>query len=72
MRHVLAAAERAGAKTKLISGSSRNCRCTSPKSERSDGARDLVADSLGRTASSGLTGYHGSISPRQKPLVMPE
>jgi FMN reductase len=59
MRHVLAAAQRAGARTKLISGSSLQLPLYQPDNpERSDGARDLVAE----LALADSPGYHGSIS----------
>jgi len=64
MRYVLAAAERAGAKTKLISGSSLQLPLYQPDNpERSDGARDLVAElALADGIILGSPGYHGSIS----------
>src|SRR5882672_10300290 len=64
MRHVLAAAERAGAKTKLISGSALQLPLYQPDNpERSDGARDLVAElALADGIILGSPGYHGSIS----------
>jgi len=64
MRHVLCAAQRAGARTKLISGSSLQLPLYQPEnSERSDAARDLVAE-LARADGIILAspGYHGSIS----------
>src|SRR5258708_679090 len=64
MRYVLAAAERAGAKTKLISGSSLQLPLYQPDNpERSDGARGLVAElALADGIILGSPGYHGSIS----------
>src|SRR5260370_38435190 len=64
MRHVLAAAQRAGARTKLISGSSLQLPLYQPDTpERSDGARDLVAElALADGIILGSPGYHGSIS----------
>src|SRR5258708_22922505 len=64
MRCVLAAAERAGARTKLISGSSLQLPLYQPDNpERSDGARDLVAElALADGIILGSPGYHGSIS----------
>src|SRR5262249_47231368 len=64
MQHVLAAAERAGARTKLISGASLKLPLYQPdNSERSDGARDLVAElALADGIIIGSPGYHGSIS----------
>ena len=64
MRHVLAAAERAGAKTKLISGAALQLPLYQPDNpERSDGARDLVAElALADGIILGSPGYHGSIS----------
>src|ERR1700678_2526851 len=64
MRHVLRAAQRAGARTKLISGTSLQLPLYQPEiSERSDAARDLVAE-LARADGIILAspGYHGSIS----------
>jgi FMN reductase len=64
MRYVLAAAEHAGATTKLISGSSLQLPLYQPDNpERSDGARELVAQ-LARADGIilGSPGYHGSIS----------
>src|ERR1700678_3246456 len=64
MRHVLAAAQRAGARTKLISGASLQLPLYQPDTpERSDAARDLVAE-LARADGIvlGSPGYHGSIS----------
>jgi FMN reductase len=64
MRYVLAAAERAGARTKLISGSSLQLPLYQPDNpERSDGARELVAQlALADGIILGSPGYHGSIS----------
>src|SRR6266478_4690363 len=64
MRHVLAAAERAGARSKLISGSSLQLPLYQPDNpERSDGARDLVAElALADGIILGSPGYHGGIS----------
>src|ERR1700687_5217768 len=64
MRYVLAAAQRAGARTKLISGSSLQLPLYQPDNpERSDGARDLVAQlALADGIILGSPGYHGSIS----------
>jgi FMN reductase len=64
MRHVLAAAERAGARTKLISGPSLQLPLYQPdNAERSDGARNLVAElALADGIILGSPGYHGSIS----------
>jgi FMN reductase len=64
MRHVLAAAERAGAKTKLISGTALQLPLYQPDNpERSDGARDLVAElALADGIILGSPGYHGGIS----------
>ena len=64
MRHVLAAAQRAGARTKLISGAALQLPLYQPDNpERSDAARDLVAE-LARADGIvlGSPGYHGSIS----------
>jgi FMN reductase len=64
MRHVLAAAQRAGARTKLISGSALQLPLYQPDNpERSDGARELVAElALADGIILGSPGYHGSIS----------
>ena len=64
MRHVLAAAQRAGARTKLISGSSLQLPLYQPDNqERSDAARDLVAELASADGIIlGSPGYHGSIS----------
>jgi FMN reductase len=64
MRHVLAVAQRAGARTKLISGAALELPIYQPENpERSEAARDLVAQ-LGRADGIilGSPGYHGSIS----------
>src|ERR1700686_921443 len=64
MRHVLATAQRAGARTKLISGPLLQLPLYQPDNpERSDGARDLVAElALADGIILGSPGYHGSIS----------
>ena len=64
MRHVLDAAERAGARTKLISGSALQLPLYQPDNpQRSDAARDLVAElALADGIILGSPGYHGSIS----------
>ena len=64
MRYVLEAAQRAGARTKLISGSSLQLPLYQPDNpERSDAARDLVAElALADGIILGSPGYHGSIS----------
>jgi FMN reductase len=64
MRHVLAAAERAGARTKLVSGSALQLPLYQPDNpERSDAARALVAElALADGIVLGSPGYHGSIS----------
>jgi FMN reductase len=64
MRHVLAAAERAGAKTKLISGAALHLPMYQPDNpQRSEAARDLVAElALADGIILGSPGYHGSIS----------
>jgi len=64
MRHVLTAAQRAGARTKLISGPALQLPLYQPDNpERSDAARDLVAElALADGIILGSPGYHGSIS----------
>jgi FMN reductase len=64
MQYVLDAAERAGARTKLISGAALQLPMYQPEnSERSDAARDLVAHlALADGIILGSPGYHGSIS----------
>jgi FMN reductase len=64
MRHVLSAAQRAGAATKLISGTALQLPMYEPGNpERSDGARELVAElALADGIILGSPGYHGSIS----------
>jgi FMN reductase len=64
MRFVLAAAERRGARTRLISGSALQLPLYQPDNpERSDGARELVAElALADGILLGSPGYHGSIS----------
>lgn len=64
MRFVLDAAERAGARTKLISGTSLQLPLYQPDNpERSDAARDLVAVlALADGIVLGSPGYHGTIS----------
>ena len=64
MRHVLGAAERAGARTKLISGPALELPMYQPENpERSEAARDLVAHlALADGIILGSPGYHGSIS----------
>jgi FMN reductase len=64
MRHVLAAAQRAGARIKLISGPALQLPIYEPDNpERSDAARDLVAElALADGIILGSPGYHGSIS----------
>src|SRR5450432_1184696 len=64
MRHVLAAAQRAGARTKLISGAALQLPLYQPdNAERSDAARSLVAElALADGIILGSPGYHGSIS----------
>jgi len=64
VRHVLATAQRAGARTKLISGASLQLPLYEPENpERCDAARDLVAElALADGIILGSPGYHGSIS----------
>jgi FMN reductase len=64
MRHVLRAAERAGARTRLISGPALELPMYQPdNAERTDAARDLVAQlALADGIVLGSPGYHGSIS----------
>src|SRR5580698_1691209 len=64
MRHVLDAAQKAGARTKLISGSALQLPMDQPENpERSEAARDLVAHlALADGIILGSPGYHGSIS----------
>jgi FMN reductase len=64
MRHVLDAARRAGARTKLISGAALQLPLYQPdNAERSDAARSLVAElALADGIILGSPGYHGSIS----------
>jgi len=64
MRLTLAAAERAGARTKLICGEALNLPMYQPEnSERTDAARALVAElALADGIILGSPGYHGSIS----------
>jgi len=64
MRHVLDAAQRAGAKTRLISGLALQLPLYQPDNpERSDAARALVAElALADGIIIGSPGYHGSIS----------
>jgi FMN reductase len=64
MRHVLGAAEQAGARTKLICGESLQLPLYQPDNpERSDGARALVAElAQADGIILGSPGYHGSIS----------
>jgi len=64
MRHVLAAAANAGARTLLVSGPALNLPMYQPENpERSDLARDLVAQlALADGIILGSPGYHGSIS----------
>jgi FMN reductase len=64
MRHVLAAAERAGARVTLISGPALQLPLYQPENpERSEAARDLVAQlALADGIVLGSPGYHGSIS----------
>src|ERR1700685_2872925 len=64
MRHALAAAQSAGARTKLISGSALQLPLYQPDNpERSAAARELVAElALADGIVLGSPGYHGSIS----------
>jgi FMN reductase len=64
MKYVLDAARRAGARTRLISGSSLQLPLYQPDNpERSDAARELVAElALADGIILGSPGYHGSIS----------
>lgn len=64
MRHVLSTAQRAGARTKLISGTALQLPMYEPGNpERSDAARGLVAElALADGIILGSPGYHGSIS----------
>lgn len=64
MQHVLNAADRAGARTRLISGPSLQLPIYEPDNpERTDAARDLVAQlALADGIILGSPGYHGSIS----------
>jgi FMN reductase len=64
MQHVLNAAERAGARTRLISGRALQLPMYEPDNpERTDAARDLVAQlALADGIILGSPGYHGSIS----------
>jgi FMN reductase len=64
MQHVLRAAERGGARVRLISGPSLQLPMYQPENpERSAGARDLVAQlALADGIILGSPGYHGSIS----------
>jgi FMN reductase len=64
MQHVLRAAQRAGARTLLISGAALQLPMYQPEnSERTDAARDLVAQlALADGIILGSPGYHGSIS----------
>ncbi|MDP9082822.1 MAG: NAD(P)H-dependent oxidoreductase [Pseudomonadota bacterium] len=64
MRHVLAAAQRNGARIKLISGAALQLPLYQPDySERCDAARHLVAElALADGIILGSPGYHGSIS----------
>jgi FMN reductase len=64
MRYVLAAAERGGARTRLISGASLQLPLYQPDNpDRSSGARELVAElALADGIVLGSPGYHGSIS----------
>jgi len=64
MQHVLNAVERAGARTRLISGLALELPMYQPETpERTDAARDLVAQlALADGIILGSPGYHGSIS----------
>jgi FMN reductase len=64
MQHVLDAADRAGARTRLISGPALQLPMYQPENaERTDAARDLVAQlALADGIILGSPGYHGSIS----------
>ena len=64
MQHVLKAAERAGARTRLISGPALQLPMYQPENpDRSEAARDLVAQlALADGIILGSPGYHGSIS----------
>jgi len=64
MRHVLGAAERAGARVLLLSGAALQLPIYQPdNSDRSDAARELVAQlALADGIILGSPGYHGSIS----------
>jgi FMN reductase len=64
MNHVLRAAERAGARTRLLSGSALQLPMYQPENpERTDAARELVAQlALADGIILGSPGYHGSIS----------
>jgi FMN reductase len=64
MQHVLNAAERTGARTRLISGPALQLPMYQPENpERTDAARDLVAQlALADGIILGSPGYHGSIS----------
>jgi FMN reductase len=64
MQHVLKAAERTGARTRLISGSALQLPMYQPENpERTDAALDLVAQlALADGIILGSPGYHGSIS----------
>jgi FMN reductase len=64
MRHVLDAAQRAGARTKLISGPALQLPIYEPENpDRGDAARELVAQlALADGIILGSPGYHGSIS----------
>ena len=64
MQHVLRFAEKAGARTRLISGTGLQLPMYQPDNrERSDAARDLVAQlALADGIVIGSPGYHGSIS----------